>query len=284
MSITRMREPLGDAGGETRMSETRPSHARAGRARSRLSPIGLPLLGASIAVALWWLATIVFGIRTFFLPAPPDIVKSFLTLPDYLLHETWVTLRETLMGFGLAIVAGLFIAVALSSSTIVQRATLPLLVALNAIPKIALAPLLLLWMGFGVFPRVVMVLLISFFPIVVAAMSGLTATPADLNELARSLSASKWQHFVKVRFPWAIPQIFIGLKVAVSLALVGAVVAEFSGNGQGLGYVIVASGSAADTPLAFAALSLLAIVGIGLFYLIVALERLLLPWAKEITA
>jgi len=229
------------------------------------------------------LSTIVFGIRTFFLPAPPDIVKSFLTLPDYLIEQAGVTLAETLMGFGLATVGGMAIAVLLSSSDVVQRATLPLLVAVNSIPKLALAPLLLLWLGFGQLPRVVMVVLISFFPIVVAGMSGLTSTPSEFNELARSLSASKWQHFVKFRFPWALPQIFVGLKVAVSLAVVGAVVAEFQGAGQGLGFVIVMSGSSAGTPLAFAAISLLAVMSIALFYIVVAVERRLLPWATETT-
>lgn len=265
-------------------SSHRRTTPRLGRRLSRLSPVGLPLLSLLIIIAVWWLATIVFQIRPFFLPAPPDIVKSLFGMPDYLMQQTWVTLTETLMGFGLAILIGLLIAVALSASSLVQRATLPLLVAVNSIPKLALAPLLLLWMGFGQLPRVVMVVLISFFPIVVAAMAGLTSTPSDLNELARSLSASPWQLFVRFRFPWALPQVFIGLKVAVSLALVGAVVAEFQGNGQGLGYVIIASGSSADTPLAFAAIALLAAVSIGLFYLVVALERLLLPWAKEITA
>jgi NitT/TauT family transport system permease protein len=259
------------------------SAPRVRSSRSRVAGVVLPAASLLIVIAVWWLATIVFDIRTFFLPAPPDIVKSFLTLPDYLLEQAWVTLAETLMGFAIAAVGGMAIAVALSASSLVQRATLPLLVAVNSIPKLALAPLLLLWLGFGQFPRVVMVVLISFFPIVVAGMAGLATTPADLNELARSLSANKWQHFIKFRFPWAIPQIFVGLKVAVSLAVVGAVVAEFQGAGQGLGFVIVMSGTSADTPLAFAAIALLAAMSISLFYLVVAVERRLLPWATETT-
>ena len=266
-----------------RESRRRAFDRRLGRVWSRISPIGLPTLSAIIVIGVWWLATIVFAIRPFFLPAPPDIVASFMELPGYLLRETWVTLTDTLLGYGLAIAIGLLISVAISSSSIVYRALMPLLVALNSVPKVALAPLLLLWMGFGQVPRVVMVLLISFFPIVVASTAGLTATPADLNELVRSLSASRWQQFIKVRFPWALPQIFIGLKVGISLALIGAVVAELSGSGKGLGFVILSSGTSADTPLAFAAIGLLAAVSIGLFYLVVALERWLLPWAKEIT-
>jgi NitT/TauT family transport system permease protein len=252
--------------------------------KSRLSSFGLAIAGFAVAIGIWWLATIVLKIRPFFLPAPPDIVKSFLTLPDYLFEQAWITLSETLIGFGIAMVGGLVLAVVLTSSRVIEQATMPLLVAVNAIPKLALAPLLLVWMGFGQLPRIVMVILISFFPIIVASMSGLSSAPAELGELSRSLSASKWQTFVKIRFPWALPQMFIGLKVAVALALVGAVVAEFSGGGVGLGYVIVASGSSADTPLAFAAIALLSLVSVCLFYLIVAVERILLPWAKETTA
>ena len=265
------------------LNGARPRPARPVRGGSRVSAIGLPLLSLAIVIAVWWSATIVFEIRTFFLPAPPDIVASFLRLPDYLLEQAWVTLSETLMGFGIATVGGMAIAVVLTASQLVQRATLPLLVAVNSIPKLALEPLLLLWLGFGQMPRVVMVVLICFFPIVVAGMAGLTSTPADVNELAKSLSASRWQHFLKFRFPWALPQIFVGLKVAISLAIVGAVVAEFQGSGRGLGFVIVASGTSADTPLAFAAISLLAVMSIALFYLVVATERRLLPWAKETT-
>jgi NitT/TauT family transport system permease protein len=253
-------------------------------ARWQPAALWLPLLGAAIIVALWWLATIVFAVQPFILPAPPDITEAFFRLPGYLLRQTWTTLVETLAGFGLAVAGGLLAAVALTASRVVERALFPLLVAANAIPKIAVAPLLIVWLGFGSVPKIVMVFLISFFPIVVAAVSGLTSMPAELGELARSLSASRRQMFVKLRIPWALPQIFIGLKVGITLAVVGAVVGEFSGGDQGLGYVIVASGSSADTALAFAAMMLLAVMSVTLFYLVSATERLLLPWAREISA
>jgi NitT/TauT family transport system permease protein len=268
----------------TPSSHRAPTPPRSSRsAGSRLSAIGLPLATATLLIAVWWGACVVFEIRTFFLPAPPDIVEAFLRLPDYLLEQSWITLSETVMGFGIATVGGLAIAVVLSASMFVQRATMPLFVALNSIPKLALAPLLLLWLGFGQNQRVVVVILTCIFPVVVSGMAGLTSTPSDLNEVARSLSASRWQQFVKIRFPWALPQVFVGLKVAITLAMVGAVVAEFQGNGKGLGFVIVASGTSADTPLAFAAIMLLAIMSIGLFYIVAAVERVLLPWATETT-
>jgi NitT/TauT family transport system permease protein len=255
----------------------------AARSGGRWSAVWLPILGATTAVAAWWLTTVIFDIRPFFLPAPPDVVDSFLRNPEYMLRESWVTLYESLLGFAIATVGGLTVAVVLAAVRSIERATLPLFVALNSIPKVALAPLLVVWLGFGPKPKIVMVVLISFFPIVVATMAGLTSTPVELSELGRSLSASWWQMFVKVRMRWALPQVFVGLKVAISLAVVGAIVAEIANPGQGLGSVIVLSGSSADTPLAFASITLLALISVTLFYAIVALERLLLPWAREIT-
>ncbi|MEE6309674.1 ABC transporter permease [Plantactinospora veratri] len=245
---------------------------------------GLPVLGGALAIGLWWLTTELFDISTFFLPAPPDVVDAFLRLPGYLLAETWVTLLETVVGFGIAASAGLLVALLLAASRVVERMTMPLMAAVNAVPKVALAPLLLVWMGFGPEPKIVMVILVCFFPIVVATMSGLTSTPSDLRELVHSLSASWWQTFVKVRLSWALPQIFVGLKVAISLAIIGAIIGEVVNPDRGLGAVIVNSGNSADTPLAFAALTLLALMGALLFYLVVAVERLVVPWARAIAS
>jgi NitT/TauT family transport system permease protein len=161
--------------------------------------------------------------------------------------------------------------------------TMPVLAAVNAVPKVALAPLLLVWLGFGDSPKIVMVILVSFFPVVVSTMAGLTSAPADLRELARSLSASWWQTFVKVRLSWALPQMFVGLKVATPLAIIGAVIGEVVNPDHGLGSVIVGSGSSSDTPQAFAALVLLALMGVILFYLMAGIERLLVPWAGAIS-
>ncbi|MDG4785168.1 ABC transporter permease [Micromonospora sp. WMMD1102] len=248
------------------------------------SDAGLPLLGAVLAVGIWWLTAELFDISSFFLPAPPDVVDAFLRLPGYLLAESWVTLLETVVGFGIAASTGLLVALLLAVSRTVERMTMPLMAAVNAVPKVALAPLLLVWMGFGPEPKIVMVILVCFFPIVVSTMAGLTSTPSDLRELVHSLSASWWQTFLKVRLAWALPQIFVGLKVAISLAIIGAIIGEVVNPDRGLGAVIVSSGNSADTPLAFAALTLLALMGAALFYLVVAVERLLVPWARAITA
>jgi len=244
----------------------------------------LPALGVIVTVALWWLITATLHIDPFFVPSPSDVVDAFLRTPQFLLDETWVTVRRVLIGFGIAVAGGLVIAVTLAASRTVERMTMPVLAAVNAIPKVALAPLLLVWLGFGDSPKIVMVILVSFFPVVVATMAGLTSAPGDLRELARSLKASWWQTFVKVRLPWALPQIFVGLKVATPLAIIGAVIGEVVNPDHGLGSVITGSGASSDTPLAFAALVLLAITGVVFFYLVAAVERLLVPWARAITS
>lgn len=246
--------------------------------------IGLPAIGAVAIVGLWWLATIVFHIRSFFVPKPPEVVNAFLRLRGPLMTETRYTLTEVAVGFIIAAVGGMVVALVLTAFRVVERATMPWVVAINAVPKVALAPLLLVWLGFGMQSKIVMVVMISFFPVAVSTMAGLTSTPADLGELANSLSASGWKTFVKVRLPWALPQVFVGLKVAISLAIVGAVVGEISNPDHGLGAVIQSAGTNADTALAFAAIIMLGAVGIGLYYLVVGLERLLLPWAREIAA
>ncbi|GAA0552078.1 ABC transporter permease [Paractinoplanes ferrugineus] len=244
----------------------------------------LPILGAVITIGAWWGATAAFHIDPFYLPSPVDVIDSFMRTPQYLLQETWTTLQRVLIGFVIAVAGGLAIAVTLAASSVVERMAMPVLAAVNAIPKVALAPLLLVWMGFGDSPKIVMVVLLSFFPVIVSTMAGLTSTPADLRELARSLKASWWQTFVKVRLTWALPQVFVGLKVATPLAIIGAVIGEVVNPDHGLGSVIAGSGASNDTPLAFAALVLLALLGVVLFYLVAGIERVLVPWARTINS
>lgn len=247
---------------------------------NRVSIVALPLLAVVGIVALWHLATIVFGWEEFIVPTPGNVLDALVEqrsiLPDHFL----VTLVETLEGYGLAIGVGVPLAILIAYSRIFERTIYPVLLAVNAIPKIAIAPILIIWMGLGTGPKVVMVFLVCFFPIVLSTATGLQSTPPELVELIRSLSASPLQAFLKVRFPAALPHIFVGLKVAISLAVIGAVIGEFVGASEGLGYVIVASGNNANTALAFAAMALLAVMSIVLFYALVVIERVLIPWAR----
>jgi NitT/TauT family transport system permease protein len=241
----------------------------------------LPIIGLAATIALWWGATVVFSIESYLLPTPWEVVVKFFDQPGVLLSETGTSLLETIEGFLLAIVIGVPIALVIVRSVILERLVYPLLLMVNSIPKVAIAPLLVVWMGFGQWPKVVMVLLMCFFPIVISTAQGMKSTPTELVELMRSLNASRAQEFFKLRLRYAMPQIFTGFKVAISLAVIGAVISEFVGATKGLGYVIQQSGASADTTLAFAAILLLSVMSIVLFYGLVLLEHLLLPWAHE---
>jgi NitT/TauT family transport system permease protein len=248
---------------------------------SPIAAILLPVIGLLAAIGLWWGATVAFAIPSYLLPSPWDVVVKFSDQPVVLLQETGTSLLETIEGFLLAIVIGVPIAIVIVRSVILERLVYPLLLMVNSIPKVAIAPLLVIWMGFGQWPKVVMVLLMCFFPIVISTAQGMKSTPVELVELMRSLNASRAQEFFKLRLRYAMPQIFTGFKVAISLAVIGSVIAEFVGATKGLGYVIQQSGASADTTLAFAAVTLLSIMSILLFYGLVLLEHLLLPWAQE---
>lgn len=242
-----------------------------------------PLVGAAIVIGVWWLSVVWFDIKVYTLPSPPQVVQAFVDRPGELLHEVWPTLVETLEGFGLATFVGLAIALALTASVRTREMFYPVIVAINAVPKLALAPLTMAWFGLGQTSRVALVFLVCFFPIVVSAATGLGSTPADLAELARSLSASRAQAFRKVRLPSALPHIFVGLKVGVTLAVIGAVISEFTGNLQGLGYLVSTYSGQGRTPDAFAAIILLSVLSMGLYAVVVGLERRVVPWARETT-
>lgn len=242
----------------------------------------LPAAGITSLIGLWWAAVIVLGIESYLAPTPPQVLAALTAEPGYLLDNAATTLTEVAAGYTLTVaLAGLAGAI-LGISRRIERAVMPALVAVNAVPKLAFAPLLLAWMGFGTTPKIVMVVLICFFPIVLAVTTGLTETPAELIELARSIPATRWQTLTRIRIPAALPHIFTGLKTAMPLAVIGALVAELSGATAGLGYVITTAG--ADTATAFAAITLLATISVTLFYLLTAIERLLLPWARHATA
>ncbi len=244
----------------------------------------LPLGALAATIGLWWLVKWGFAWQAFILPSPAEVAREVWRQRSFLPGQTWTTVRETLTGFALAALVGFALAVAIAYSRALERSIYPLLVALNAVPKLALAPILVLWMGFGAGPKVAMVVLLCVFPIVLSTATGLRSLDSELDELVRSLTATELQAFRKVRFPAALPHVFVGLKVAISLAVIGAVIGEFVGATRGLGYVIVASGQNANTPLAFAAIVILAVVSVLLFYLVVAAERVLVPWARHTRA
>jgi NitT/TauT family transport system permease protein len=232
-------------------------------------------------VVLWDVATRVFDWEPWLVPPPGDVAQALWDYRELLPEHTWVTVWESLAGFALAIAIGIPVGGLIAYSRLMEVTVYPILLGLNAVPKIAIAPILILWMGFGAGPKILVAFLLCVFPIVIATATGLKQTPAELVELAHSLCASEWQTFRRFRFPSALPEIFIGLKVAISLAVIGAVIGEFVGASEGLGWVIVNSGANVNTSLAFAAMAILAFVSIVLFYAIALVERLVVPWARH---
>ncbi|MEV4892177.1 ABC transporter permease [Nonomuraea sp. NPDC055795] len=244
-----------------------------------------PALGLLVALAAWWLVTAAFPlVHPAVLPPPGEVLAAFAARPGELLAGLLATTAETVAGFAISVVAGVLLGLALAASRVVERMFSPLLVAVNAVPKIALGPLLVVSLGWGQRPILAMVFLLCFFPIVLSTATGLTTTPADLAELARSLDASRWQAFRKVRLPAALPQIFVGLKVAMPLAAIGAVIGEFQAGEGGLGYQIVQYSGIADVATAWAAIILVAAMSIVLYFGLLVVERLALPWVRETTS
>ncbi|MET0418468.1 MAG: ABC transporter permease [Actinoplanes sp.] len=252
----------------------------------RRSPTAViwPVLGLTGSIAAWWLATSLFDIQTVILPSPPEVVDGFRQYPGLLMDATWSTTKVAVLGFALSVVVGIAIGLAIAAWKPFERAFSPLLVAVNAVPKVALAPLMLVWFGYGTTPVLAMAFLVCFFPIVLSTSTGLISTPADLAELARSLSASRLQTFRTIRVPAALPQIFVGLKLAMPLAVIGVSVGEMQYGDSGLGSIIVQTSGQGDTATAFAALILMALVSIVLYYLLVLLEWVTLPWVRATTA
>ena len=239
-----------------------------------------PLIGVAVMVLLWQAYTQVFAVSRIVLPSPLDIVAASIARYDILLRETWPTFLESVYGFGLAVAIGIPLAVCVANSRILNLTLYPILVATQSVPKVAIAPIILVWFGLGMESKLAIAFLVAFFPIVVDTATGLQATPSGLIELARSLRASPVQVFAKVQFPAAFPFIFSGAKVAVTLAVIDAVIGEFVGSVSGLGNLLLTANSQLDSALAWAALVWLSILGILLFGAVALAQRLLMPWAE----
>jgi NitT/TauT family transport system permease protein len=239
-----------------------------------------PLIGVAAIVLLWQAYTQVFAVSRIVLPSPLDIIAASIARYDLLLRETWPTFLESVYGFGLAVAIGIPLAVCVANSRILNLTLYPILVATQSVPKVAIAPIILVWFGLGMESKLAIAFLVAFFPIVVDTATGLQSTPSGLIELARSLRASPVQVFAKVQFPAALPFIFSGAKVAVTLAVIGAVIGEFVGSVSGLGNLLLTANSQLDSALAWAALVWLSILGILLFGAVALAQRLLMPWAE----
>ncbi len=243
-----------------------------------ISPGMRPIWLLVVLVVLWDVAIRLFKIPPYLIPNPQSVVGQFIAEWPMLARESLPTIYATLGGFALSVVIGVPIAMWIAYSRVVESFVYPLLVFSQSIPKVAVAPLFVVWFGFGVVPKVIAAFLLGFFPVVVSTVQGFKSVEADVIDLARSMGAGPLKIFLKFRLPTALPAIFSGLKVSVTLAVVGAVVGEFVGSNSGLGYVLQKANGTFDLPLMFAALVLLSMIGVLLFLLVEWVERLLMPW------
>lgn len=238
----------------------------------------LPLTIILLIIGLWEVCTQFLPIKEYLLPSPSAVCKELLSNFSSLLSDFIYTATEAISGFLLAAFFSFFFSVSFVHSKFLKDTSMPFLIGLKAVPVIAMAPLLILWLGNGFMSKATMAAVICFFPIVVNLTRGLTAIPDEHLRLMRSLSASWWQVLIKIRIPNSMPYFFASLKIATTLSVVGAIVAEFSGANKGIGYVILVAALRIETPLLFCGILLASILGIMLYYGIVFVENKFVYW------
>lgn len=245
---------------------------------SRITSVLYPILAIIVTLTAWALIVHIYRIPDYLLPPPNAVFTTLRDEAPYLAKQSVTTLTEVLLGFAAATVVGILIAIAMSTWRPFEQAIYPLLVASQEVPQVAFAPILLVWFGFGITSKVIIAFLIAFFPIVVNMAVGLRSVPTELVDLAHSTRASRLLILRKIRFPFSLPYLFTGLKIAATFSVIGAVVGEFVGAGDGLGYVLVTANGRLDTALMFAAIVVLVIMGLLMYIFIVIIERLVIPW------
>jgi putative hydroxymethylpyrimidine transport system permease protein len=242
----------------------------------------LPATALLVAAGgVWQLCVWAFSVPDWLFPAPSAIAADFGRDGGLLARNSWVTVREVLLGYALAVAGGLALALLLHASSAVRRALYPILLASQTVPVVVLAPVLAIALGYDLAPKLVVVGLVCFFPVVVGAVDGLASVDEQYRRMMLTLDASRLSIFRRVEFPSALPSLFSGLRVAAAYASVGAVFGEWSGASAGLGYVMQQAAPALDTPRIFAAIAILSAISLALFALVGAVERATVPWARE---
>jgi putative hydroxymethylpyrimidine transport system permease protein len=234
----------------------------------------------ALLIGGWELLARLGQVENYLLPAPSEVASALWNDRDLLAPDTWVTAREVLLGFALALVAGIAIAIVLHLSPVLRRTAYPLVVASQAVPVIVIAPILVIWFGFGITPKLIVIALICFFPIVVNTLDGLQGTDRDQIKMMRTLGASRLDLLRRLELPSSLPYMFSGAKVAVAVAVIGAVFGELVGSDAGLGHAIQVGTAQLETARVFAAVLILSVMAIALFGLVALLERRAVPWAK----
>jgi ABC-type nitrate/sulfonate/bicarbonate transport system permease component len=262
-----------DAGRRRRGRRSRSQTARTWT--SRLLP---PLAFSVLVLIAWQLVAVAGDLRETILPRPTVVASHLYDQRQLLIDNAWVTLKEILVGFALALAVGLTLAVLVSTSWVIERAVYPWMIASQMVPIVAIAPLLVVWFGFDLTPKVIVVALVSFFPLAVNTIDGLRAPPREMIDLMRTLGAGGLKIFRIVQVPAALPFVFSGAKIAIAFATLGAVFGEWVGASEGLGYLILTLNNQSATADVFATIFVLSLLGIGLFGLVAALERVVLRW------
>jgi NitT/TauT family transport system permease protein len=252
--------------------------------RERALNLLLPFAAVIAVLILWSAAVRIFEIPDYLLPAPQDVIRRIARDWYVLARNATYTLQSVLIGFAVGVLVGVPLAFAVVLSRSVERVTMPFLVMSQTIPKVAIAPILVVWLGFGILPKIAVVFLIAFFPIVVSTVVGLKSVENDMVDLVRSMGANTLKIMLRVRGPTALPQMFAGFKIAICLAVVGAIVGEFVGSDRGLGYLLLTATGTLDGTLVWSALFILIAIGIALFAIVSKLERLAIPWHVSIRA
>ena len=248
------------------------------------SELLLPILFIILMLLVWEIYVRAAGVDQTVLPSPSRIVAALWYARSDLLNNTLYTLLETAIGLTISIIIGSFLAILIDISKLVDRTLYPVLVVSQTIPMVALAPLLVLWFGFGLAPKVIVVVLVTFFPIVVAMVDGLRSTDRELIKLLKTMGANRLQTLTKVQLPASLPYLFSGIKVGVTYGVIGAIFGEYVGAYQGLGILIQTAKNSFRTDLVFAAICVTAMLSIGLFWLTNLVERKLIPWHAKATS
>jgi putative hydroxymethylpyrimidine transport system permease protein len=261
-------------------SDTRPQRSDR-RARRVVDRYGPPALVVVFTIAVWEIVIQVLDVPTYIWAPPSLIAQTIQENFSELLHHGGVTLMETMVGFFFAIVLGLAFGLLIHFSTMVRRALYPLLIASQSIPTVVLAPVFVLVLGFGLWPKVAVVTLFCFFPIVVGTIDGLSGVDPEYIRMMLTLDASRMGIFRRVEFPAALPQIFTGTRVAATYAAIGAVFGEWAGSQSGLGWQMLQAKGRLDTPLVFADIVFITVMALALFGAVSLVERLTIPWARK---
>lgn len=248
----------------------------------RTKSLGMKLLGIGIFLGAWQLVITIFHIKKYVLPSPVQVFQSLFD-PAVMVKNDWLvnigtTVTEIVIGFAVTLLAGVILALLIAWSRILNKLLMPIVVLLNSIPKIALAPLVLLWFGYGLRTNVLVAVMVAFFPVVINTVTGLIEVDEDLLDLVQYLNATKLQVFLKIRIPNALPHLFAGIKTSATMCVTGAIVGEFIASKSGLGRLLRSAQANIDMATMFACLLLLSIIGLLFFWLIGVVERACMPW------